>query len=866
MSLQRPLRVLCAREVQKSIADSVKRLLDDDIERMGLRSFFDPTLTEIRTAIGGLFIFAGLRSNIEAIKSTEGIDIAWIEEANTVSQASINTLVPTVRKEGSEIWFSWNPSNEKDPVDKMFRGATPPPDAIVRKVTWEDNPWFPEVLRKEMEWDRSRDPEKYAHIWLGEYVRNSEARVFRNWKIDTFEVPKNARPYYGGDWGFAVDPTCLVRCWIVGRTLYIDQEAYEVGCPIDRTPALFDKVEGAKKWPITADSARPETIDYMRRHGYPHIQSARKGPGSLEDGVEFLKSMDIIIHPDCRHISDEFGNYSYKTDKLTGEVLPVLEDKKNHCIAEGTAVECERGSIPIEHVVEGDMVLTRVGYRRVVFSGLTDVDRKIVLVTTTGGSLACTPDHEIYTARGFARADALRYGDEIINLRQSEWWSASNGTAKSIADILKARTSRIGSISAGPTTGARTCFTERFGRALTDAFQRVTKSITSMVIPATTTLPIWSVCRAASTRAATHGATTAGENSVNTWTAYGTSQRGGTPVQKAAGSTRRLAGWLIGILSQSQSSAQPVARHSFRELSATGICTAPTLANRRAAANQASMTLSGFARSAARRFALIATRRARLVPGRVLTVSEHGLCARVYDLTIEGQHEFVAGGVLVSNCVDAVRYALEGMRVMDGGMVYSASEKTIVVPPISMPKHWPRIWAMDIDGAKASVLWATHDKESDTLYVYAECVTNRSELSLVADAIRTRGLWIPGLFDHLGRGRSKQEGARIAEALLDLKLDVFTVACDPEAAIAEVSRRFTGKRLKVFDTCSEWVSQYRSYRRDKDGDLVEESDGLMRCLDLLALSGPMISASSPESQADAQDDWSAQTRDAVTGY
>jgi phage terminase large subunit len=340
-SMQQPLRILCAREVQKSIKDSVKRLLDDDIDRMGLGEFFESTETEIRSRIGGLFIFAGLKTNVDTVKSTEGIDICWCEEANTLSQHSINTLIPTIRKDASELWFSWNPDQESDPVDKMFRGGCPPPDAIVRKVTYEDNPWFPGVLRKELEWDRSRDPEKYAHIWLGDYVKNSEARVFRNWKIDSFDVPKGARPFYGGDWGFAIDPTVLVRCWIVGRTLYIDQEAYEVGCPIDKTPALFDKVEGSRKWPITADSARPETIDYMRRHGFPHIQPARKGPGSLEDGIEFLKSFDIVVHPGAKHAIDELSSYSYKTDKLTGEILPVLDDKKNHVI-DAIRYSCEQ--------------------------------------------------------------------------------------------------------------------------------------------------------------------------------------------------------------------------------------------------------------------------------------------------------------------------------------------------------------------------------------------------------------------------------------------------------------------------------------------------------------------------------------------
>jgi phage terminase large subunit len=278
-------------------------------------------------------VFRGLKNHTAAsIKSLEGFTRAFVEEAQTITQHSLDILTPTIRAPWSSLYFGWNPISPKDPVDALFAANKNDPDFVLVSVTYHDNPWFPRELRRDMERDRARDPEKYSHIWLGEYQKNSEARVFRNWRVDSFDVPNGTRPHYGGDWGFAIDPTVLVRCWIVGRTLYIDQEAYEVGCAIDKTPALFDKVEGARKWPVTADSARPETIDYMRRHGYPHIQPARKGPGSIEDGIEFLKSFDIIVHPDCKHAIDELTSYSYKVDKLTGEVLPVLDDKKNHVI------------------------------------------------------------------------------------------------------------------------------------------------------------------------------------------------------------------------------------------------------------------------------------------------------------------------------------------------------------------------------------------------------------------------------------------------------------------------------------------------------------------------------------------------------
>jgi phage terminase large subunit len=328
----KPLRILCVREIQKSIRDSSKRLLDDDAERIGLTSFYNSLETEVRGANGSLFLFAGLRHNIDSIKSMEGIDICWVEEAQSVSKTSLETLIPTIRKPGSQIIFTWNPKHESDPIEEMFGREDLPPDTRVKTVNYIDNPWFPDVLQKEADYDLSRDPEKYNHVWMGGYLRNSESRVFRNWTVEEFEAPADALFRLGADWGFASDPSVLVRCHIVGRKLYIDYEAHMVGCEIMDLPSLFMSVPGAEKWPITADSARPETISHMRQHGFPKIQAAVKGPKSIEDGIEWLKSFDIVVHPRCRHTIDELTMYSYKTDPLTQLVLPLLEDKNNHII------------------------------------------------------------------------------------------------------------------------------------------------------------------------------------------------------------------------------------------------------------------------------------------------------------------------------------------------------------------------------------------------------------------------------------------------------------------------------------------------------------------------------------------------------
>lgn len=331
--IREPISAVCLREVQKSLKFSVKRLLEQKIQAMNAGLYFEVQNEQIKTRNGGVIIFQGMQDHTaDSIKSLEGFKRAWVEEAQSLSQRSLDLLRPTIRAPGSEIWFSWNPRFETDPVDQLLRGETLPPGAVVVEANYSDNPWCPQELLDEMAFDRARDPEKYAHIWLGKYQMNSEARVFRNWTVEEFERPPGTVHRLGADWGFAVDPSVLVRCDIDGRRLYIDYEAHMVGCEIDQLPDLFDRVPDSRKWFITADSSRPETISYMRKHGYPKINPAIKGAKSVEEGVEFLKSFDIVVHPRCKHTIDELTLYSYKVDPLTDKVLPVLADKDNHVI------------------------------------------------------------------------------------------------------------------------------------------------------------------------------------------------------------------------------------------------------------------------------------------------------------------------------------------------------------------------------------------------------------------------------------------------------------------------------------------------------------------------------------------------------
>jgi phage terminase large subunit len=172
-----PLRILCAREFQTSIKDSVHKLLCDQIEALGLSGFYEITQTSIRGRNGTEFSFVGLKNNVANIKSYEGVDICWVEEAQTTSRLSWNVLIPTIRKQGSEIWISFNPELETDETYQRFV-ANPPADSITMKVNWYDNPWFPETLRLEKDALKARDEEAYNQVWEGLCRQTVDGAIF----------------------------------------------------------------------------------------------------------------------------------------------------------------------------------------------------------------------------------------------------------------------------------------------------------------------------------------------------------------------------------------------------------------------------------------------------------------------------------------------------------------------------------------------------------------------------------------------------------------------------------------------------------------------------------------------------------------
>jgi len=329
-----PLRVLCARDLQVSIKESFHAELKAAIESQPwLAAHYDVGIDYLRGKNGTEFIFRGLRNNISSIKSLAKIDLTIVEEAEDVKDDAWTALEATIfRQPKSELWAIWNPGVENSPVDSRFI-KSPPNNAIIEKVNYSDNPFFPVGLEKLRLREMERvDRDMYAHVWEGAYKTQFEAAVFKNWRVEEFDIDKAWTLRQGADWGYSIDPSTLVQVAVVGKNLYIAHEAYKVGCEIDMLPDLFMTVPEAEKWPITADSARPETIAYMRRHGFPHILPAVKGARSVEEGVAFLQSFDIIVHPRCENTIKELELYSYKRDELTGKILPILKDKDNHVI------------------------------------------------------------------------------------------------------------------------------------------------------------------------------------------------------------------------------------------------------------------------------------------------------------------------------------------------------------------------------------------------------------------------------------------------------------------------------------------------------------------------------------------------------
>lgn len=530
LGAQKPMRILCCREIQRSIRDSVKRLIDDKIVECGLENFYTSTLSDIRGKNGTLFLFSGLRSNPESIKSMEGIDVCWVEEASTVSRRSLDFLIPTIRKEDSEIWFSWNPDSAEDPVDKMFRGQEPPPESVVEEVGYADNPWFPNVLNLEMEYDKKIDDGKYRHIWLGEYADVQDGKMFTEdflaWQREHLEKGETV-----GDW-----------------TIYKDfnrKNRYGIGADVaegvgldSSTAVVIDFTEGEVVAVFASNTIEPDLFgyelhNYSKAYGNGIIGVERNNCGLTT--VTKLKELSANLYAEKEHASGlnkGTRNLGWRTTAKSKPLMlydlkdalvekhiklvskPLFKELKTYdpdnlrqtrfdpeqtkhwdrvmaCFVKGTLVLTDEGQKPIETIKVGDKVLTRKGYKKVI-ANISHMKK-----VTTNIGLTGTPDHPIFCNNkikdlsGVSNSDKLHIWNPIRGKIQRKSYTEVLG----IIDILNQKCVTTGFITEGVQNVRRKMFTYigRFGLIILGTFQMAISFIIRIITHLITLLRTWSV-------------------------------------------------------------------------------------------------------------------------------------------------------------------------------------------------------------------------------------------------------------------------------------------------------------------------------------------------------------------------------------
>lgn len=323
---QQKLRVACFREFQNSIADSSHQLLSDLIKLYELKEFEVTENSIVNKINGSDFLFKGLHRNEQSIKSIEGIDIAWVEEAQTVSQPSLEVLTPTIRKDNSQIIYTYNRLLDEDPVHKrlVIEGR---PNTLIINVNYDialKYGMMPDNIRLEMEDDKERRPSLYKHKWLGEPI-NLELKIYKDWAIIE-EIPHEARLWRRGlDFGYTNDPTAIVDIYEYNGGYIIDEVCYKRGMS---NKAIADLLTAQEQDVLTiADSAEPKSIDEIRSYGV-NILGAQKGQGSVYQGIQFVQAQRISITQRSVNTIKAYRNYLFLTDK-DGKILNVPDDS-NH--------------------------------------------------------------------------------------------------------------------------------------------------------------------------------------------------------------------------------------------------------------------------------------------------------------------------------------------------------------------------------------------------------------------------------------------------------------------------------------------------------------------------------------------------------
>jgi len=321
------IRIGCFREYQNSISESSHQLLSDLIRKYEMYDFEVTEKSIVNNVTGSDFLFKGLHHNEQSIKSLEGVDIAWVEEAQTVSEKSLEVLTPTIRKDGSQIIYTYNRLEEEDPVHKrlVIDGR---PNTLVLNVNYDialKYGFMPNTIKLEMEDDKENRPALFRHKWLGEPI-NQELKIYKDWKIID-DIPHEARLICRGlDFGYSNDPTAIIDIYYYNDGYILNEILYRKGMSNKQIADLVNAQD--KDVPLICDSAEPKSIDELKIYGVNAIP-ATKGPGSVTQGIQYVQDQRISVTKRSVFLLKEYRAYSWKVDK-NGVILNVPEGGLDH--------------------------------------------------------------------------------------------------------------------------------------------------------------------------------------------------------------------------------------------------------------------------------------------------------------------------------------------------------------------------------------------------------------------------------------------------------------------------------------------------------------------------------------------------------
>jgi len=602
-------RMGCFREFQSSIAESSHQLLSELIALYEMRDFEVTNSSIVNTINGSDFIFKGLWNNEQGIKSIEGIDYAWVEEAQTISEKSIEVLTPTVRKPNSKIIYTYNRLLEEDPVHKrlVLEGR---PDTLVINNNYDiaiKYKMIPDVILKEIEDDKTKRPALYQHKWLGE-PHNMERKIFKDWEVIE-EIPHEARLVRRGmDFGYSNDPTVIVDIYEYNQGFIIDEVVHQKGLSNRQIADII--MNRSDSVLCIADSAEPKSIDEIRAYGV-NIIGCVKGRDSVKQGIQFVQDQKISVTKRSINTIKCYRNYLWKTDKedkIINEPEHTFSDPMD-CLVKGTLINTDKGDIPIEKIKRGDYVKTRKGFNKVKDSWLVKKNAKVTqIVLSNGYSITATDNHKIWTTKGWKLLTNIKYGDKLMTWKQEE-----SLTARPTTSTQTLKRSHIENIS----IMEKISCTVWYGKMLMGRFLKTITSTTRTAIHTITGLRISSLCAKRSMVDCRGVTECQSKKNVIVVEKCSTTSTGGVKIDSVQTNVRANGGEITRLT-----------------------------------------ILKRFARRVRNYFCLTSTTSKNVVHAFVVRKEERKK-QPVYDITVEKENEYFANGVLVHN---SIRYGLSGYK------------------------------------------------------------------------------------------------------------------------------------------------------------------------------------------------------------